>query len=91
MIQGSLSLKNLLPLSKETRPPLSDVMRQIKSDLLFHGISAPFIVKKSWSKKYVDWLKELPIKSEPMRIAFNYLIELYEYLTAQLIKTTKTL
>ncbi|MGO9611480.1 MAG: IS110 family transposase [Dissulfurispiraceae bacterium] len=67
----------------------TDVMRQIKSKLLFHGIKAPLILKKSWSKKYVMWLKELPIKSESIKIAFDYLIELYEYLTAQVIKITK--
>ena len=40
-------------------------------------------------QKYVKWLKELPLENEPMRMAFDYLIELYEYLTAQLIKITK--
>ena len=67
----------------------TDVMRQLKSKLLFYGIKAPIILKKSWSKKYVMWLKELPIESESIKIAFDYLIELYEYLTAQLIKMTK--
>jgi hypothetical protein len=64
-------------------------MRQIKSKLLFHGIRGSFMMKERWSQKYVKWLRELPLKNAPIRMAFDYLIELYEYLTAQLIKITK--
>ena len=44
---------------------------------------------KSWSRKYVPWLKALPIKSGPVKVSFYYLVVLYEYLTAQPIKIAK--
>jgi transposase len=67
----------------------SDVLRQIKSKLLFHGIKIPFSCDRTWTKKYVNWLKGLTLESEQLRIAFDYLIELCEYLTAQLIGISK--
>ena len=81
--------RELLRTRRQVLEHRTDVMRQIKSKLLFYGIRAPVIVEKSWSKKYVIWLKGLSMECEPMRMAFDYLIELYEYLTAQLIKITK--
>jgi transposase len=67
----------------------SDVLRQIKSKLLFHGIKIPFTYSRTWTEKYVKWLKGLTFESEQLRIAFDYLIELCEYLTAQLIRINK--
>jgi hypothetical protein len=46
-------------------------------------------VEKSWSGKYVPWLKALPIKSDPVKVSFYYLVVIYEYLTAQPIKIAK--
>jgi transposase len=67
----------------------SDVLRQIKSKLLFYGIKIPFSTSRTWTKKYVTWLKGLIFKSEQLRMAFNYLIEVCEYLTVQLIRISK--
>ena len=67
----------------------SDVLRQIKSKLLFHGIDIPVSTARTWSQKYVKWLKGLVFESEQLRIAFDYLIELCEYLTAQLVRISK--
>jgi hypothetical protein len=64
-------------------------MRQIKSKLLFNGIKPPFRAKQSWSTAYMKWLKEFTCDSELLRLPFDYLIELYEYLTAQLVKISK--
>jgi transposase len=66
-----------------------DVLRQIKSKLLFHGIKIPVSTSRTWTKKYVNWLKGLTLDSEQLRVAFDYLIELCEYLTAQLIRISK--
>jgi len=66
----------------------TDVMRQIKSKLLFHGIKSPFSSKR-WTKQYVKWLKELTFEYEMLKISFGYLLELYEYLTRQLIAISK--
>ncbi|HMK60972.1 MAG TPA: IS110 family transposase, partial [Dissulfurispiraceae bacterium] len=67
----------------------SDVMRQIKSKLLFYGIKPPFRAKQSWSKAFINWLKEFTFERDLMRLSFDYLIELYEYLTSQLRRISK--
>jgi transposase len=67
----------------------SDVLRQIKSKLLFHGIKIPVSCARTWTQKYVNWLKGLTFSNEQLRLAFDYLIELCEYLTAQLIGISK--
>ncbi len=67
----------------------TDVMRQIKSKLLFHGIKSPFPGKNRWTKRYVAWLKGLTFKHEVMKISFQCLIELFEYLSSQVVKISK--
>lgn len=67
----------------------SDVMRQIKSKLLFHGIKSPFPPKQRWTKGYVKWLRELPLEHEVVKVSFNALIDLYEYLGSQLTRISK--
>jgi transposase len=62
---------------------------QIKSKLLFHGIKCPLPGKETWSKRYLTWLKELTLQRESLKISFQYLIELYEYLTVQIVSITK--
>jgi len=67
----------------------SDVMRQIKSKLLFHDIKSPFSPKQSWTKRYVKWLRELHFEYEVVKTSFSILIDLYEYLSSQLTKISK--
>lgn len=67
----------------------SDVMRQIKSKLLFHGIKSPFPNKDRWSQRYVKWLKALSFEHQVLKISFDSLIELFEYLSIQLVKISK--
>jgi len=66
-----------------------DVMRQIKSKLLFHGIKSPFPSKQGWTKRYVKWLRALHLEHEVVKVSFNTLIDLYEYLGSQLMKISK--
>ena len=67
-----------------------DVMRQIKSKLLFYGIKSPFSNKKDgWSKRYVKWLRELTFEQEAVKVSLESLIDLYEYLTSQVKKISK--
>ena len=77
--------RELLRTRRQILEHRGDVLRQIKSKLLFHGIKIPFTSNRTWTKTYVNWLKGLIFDSEQLRIAFDYLIELCEYLTAQLI------
>jgi transposase len=67
----------------------SDVMRQIKSKLLFHGIKSPFPSKQKWTRQYVKWLRELRFEHEVVKVSFNTLIDLYEYLGSQVVKISK--
>jgi transposase len=64
----------------------NDVARQIKSKLLFYGISSPFAPRHGWGQSYLQWLKGLDLGKEVLRICLESLIELYEYLTDQLMK-----
>ena len=64
----------------------NDVARQIKSKLLFYGIRSPFAPKYGWGRNYLQWLKGLDLPREGLRACFESLIELYEYLSDQLMK-----
>ena len=64
----------------------NDVARQIKSKLLFYGIPSPFSARHGWTQNYLKWLKGLELRGEALKVCFESLIELYEYLTEQLTK-----
>ena len=64
----------------------NDVARQIKSKLLFYGIRSPFAQRYGWGRNYLQWLKGLDLPREGLRACFESLIELYEYLSDQLMK-----
>jgi transposase len=67
----------------------NDVARQIKSKLLFYGIRSPFSAKAGWSKRYIRWIKELSLEWGSLKVSFQSLVELDEYLTNQLIGLTR--
>ena len=67
----------------------SDVARQIKSKLLFYGVVSPFPKKHRWSLKYVEWLKSLSLPSGYLKESLEVLIELYEYLSRQLMRINR--
>lgn len=62
----------------------SDIARQIKSKLLFHGIESPFPKRHRWSRLYMRWLKELVCTHMVLTISLGFLIELYEHLSLQI-------
>ena len=64
----------------------NDVARQIKSKLLFYGIRSPFAPRYGWGQNYLQWLKGIEFPREGLKVCFGSLIELYEYLTDQLMK-----
>lgn len=76
--------RELLRTRRQILEHRSDVARQIKSKLLFYGIRPPFSAKASWSQAFVRWLKGISWEWEVLRVSFQNLIELYEYLTRQL-------
>jgi transposase len=67
----------------------NDVARQIKSKLLFYGIRPPFSAQAGWSQDFIQWIKDLSFGSEVLKVSFQSLIELYEYLTGQVIAVSR--
>ena len=97
----SHGLKNVYVLSKEerahrqfvrTRRQLSnhrtDVMRQIKSLLLFHGIPSPGGERRFWTRPVLRALRS-STPDEYVSRSLNALIDLYEYLTQQVKHLTR--
>jgi len=80
--------RELLRTRRQVLEHRNDVARQIKSKLLFHGMTSPFSTQ-TWTRGYLRWLKELIFEREALRISFDVLIELYEYLTTELVKLKK--
>jgi transposase len=87
--EGDRADRELVRTRRQILEHRSDVMRQIKSKLLFHGIKSPFPNKDRWSQRYVKWLKELSFEHHVLKISFGSLIELFEYLSSQLVKISK--
>ncbi len=61
----------------------SDVMRQIKSLLLFNSIEIPFKSSQHWTGPFMKWLRELDLGSEYLNRSLKALVDLYEYLNAE--------
>jgi transposase len=80
--------RELLRTRRQVLEHRSDVARQIKSKLLFHGISSPLATER-WRKGYLRWLRELTLGRKILKVSFESLIELYEYLTERLIKINR--
>jgi transposase len=66
----------------------TDVMRQIKSLLLFHGIPLPGVDAGFWTRPFLASLQVVEI-DEYLSRSLNRLIDLYEYLTQQVKQMTK--
>jgi len=81
--------RELLRTRRQVLEHRNDVARQIKSKLLFYGIRSPFSAKGRWTKQYLRWVKGLLFEREGLRVSFQSLIELYEYLSAQLVKMSR--
>jgi transposase len=78
--------RELLRTRRQIAEHRNDVARQIKSKLLFYGIRSPFAPRYGWGRNYLQWLRGLDFPREGLRACFESLIELYEYLTDQLMK-----
>ena len=64
----------------------ADVMKQIKSKLLFHGIEYAY---RSWNSQFIRWLRELIDSHRVFAISLGFMIDIYEHLTDQLKKITQ--
>ena len=61
----------------------SDVMRQIKSLLLFHGIQIPFPSKQQWTGPFIQWLHDLDLGDKYLNRSLKALVDLFDYLSAE--------
>ena len=60
------------------------VARQIKSKLLFYGISSPFPSRYGWGRPYLQWLRICRVNRNILRGSLDIFIHLYEYLTEEI-------
>ena len=67
----------------------SDVMRQIKSLLLFNSIEIPFKSSRHWTGAFVKWLQELDLGNQYLNRSLKALLDLFEYLSAEKKRLTK--
>ena len=61
----------------------SDVMRQIKSLLLFHSIEPPFPSNQQWTGPFIKWLHDLDLGNQYLNRSLKALVELFDYLSAE--------
>ena len=81
--------RELLRTRRQILEHRNDVARQIKSKLLFHGIRPPFSAQAGWSKAFIQWIRDLSFGSEVLKVCFQSLLELYEYLTRQVMAISR--
>jgi transposase len=61
----------------------SDLMRQIKSLLLFHNIEVPFSSRQQWTAPFVIWLHEVDLGDAYLNRSLKALVDLFDYLSAE--------
>lgn len=63
----------------------SDLCRQIRSKLLFHGIEVPEALKSSgWSGEFLEWLEGGPSERERLNAILASFVETYHHLTGEI-------
>ncbi len=62
----------------------SDICRQIKSKLLFHGVELPDELGAKWSKRFLGWLASSPTGCRALDVCLAVLVRSYRDLTSQI-------
>jgi transposase len=81
--------RDLLRTRRQIVDHRNDVARQIKSKILFYGITVPFSPKTRLTHRYIAWLKTLAFGTPYMKESLDLLIQLYEYLTRQIVQINR--
>lgn len=72
---------------------IAAVKHQVKSLLFQFGIEIPERFSdqqsRSWSKSYINWLKELKFEEEPLKLVLDNYIRFGEYLRKELLLLTR--
>jgi transposase len=67
----------------------SDVMRQIKSLLLFNSINIPFKSSQHWRGPFMNWLLKLDLGYDSLNRSLKALVDLFNYLSAEKKRITE--
>jgi transposase len=67
----------------------ADVMRQIKSLLMFHGIQTPVEGSQQWTHSYVNWLRTVELGDPYLNRSLRVLLELFDHLSEQKKQLTR--
>jgi len=67
----------------------SDVMRQIKSLLLFNSIEIPFKSTQHWTGVFMNWLMKLDLGHKALNRSLKAQVDLFNYLNAEKKLLTK--
>ena len=67
----------------------SDVMRQIKSLLLFNNIEIPFPSNQQWIGPFIKWLHNLDLGDQYLNRSLKALMELFDYLSTEKMTLTQ--
>jgi len=81
--------RQLVRTRREISDHRCDVMRQIKSLLLFNSIEIPFESSPHWHTPFIKWLRSIDFGNEYLARSLTALIDPYEYLTAEKKKLTQ--
>ncbi len=80
--------RQLLRVRRQVSDHRTDVMRQIKSFLLFHGIEVPETLNTNWSAGYKKWLRTVALEHACLTISLRYLMRTFDFLTKQVAELT---
>jgi transposase len=61
----------------------AELMCQIKSLLMFHGIETPCVGSQQWTHSYVTWLRTVDLGDQYLARSLKVLMDLFDYLTEQ--------
>jgi transposase len=67
----------------------SNVMRQIKSLLMFNSVDVPFKNTQHWRGPFMNWLLKLDLGHESLNKSLKALVDLFNYLNAENKRLTK--
>lgn len=81
--------RRLVRCRKATLKEVTKIRQRIKSELHLTGIEIPANFKNSWSKKFIEWLKELKLTYQSQRDMLNTLISLLEKIKIELLEVNK--
>jgi Transposase and inactivated derivatives len=72
--QADEALRELVRIREATKADLHRARQRILKFLLRHHIEPPVTIKRRWTKKYLDWLRQLSFPYASMQLAFDEML-----------------